>query len=957
MKSFKRHIGNHYRITTLICIITFYFISHCLKEGKDPRIYEELSDTNQDSYLQDYIISPASNWKSNLYLNNKLSNDVQIPDKTISKENTKLDWNARRKLLKKSGKPILKSIFQKLIISSSSSGQNNIQLSPNCPIKRPVASKSIREDEWEYLTFNNLNQCLIIDDTTLQNLKTDHQNFLESLNILQDLPINMYYGKGIVLIGGGKNTLFASIVAKFIRDQGNEIPVEIFIPPTPQKDSLSNFDFKQSESDFCNKISKELNTNCIFISDIIDEEDFHLPELTESTTLLLALLTSSFDDTLVLSPKNFPLKPLDTIFQLKPYPETGFISWPGFWRRAIHPSTYDIMGKQINFDKRIRMFLDDITPPKVYTSEEQKNATFKNSIPLHDLEGTLPDPVTSGSQFLIKKSKNIDTILLALYYSVNGPSWYYILWYQKISPHSSKDELTIAAHILDKPFYQVKATPFLDGIVKTKERPMFSSTLYHDFQQDFAFYTFAKMNIKSTYDLKDSNDIQFDPSYTYEKFSNNYMDVGWEAIRNGNHLMFAHSNLFDGDPKLLKNRKLLIDDISKEPLLMTWNIAIFEKQNIELESFKTMHEYLCEKAYYFDYLEDEYVDETNALPGMCLFIKQRLDFLQSSADDAKKTIDARIKFEEKMMEYDKLKNQLSLEDKLIKARIEKILSTKRLREKEVYFKKKPRINLKENGTPDWDSELFFEEIEESSVTDLDAEKDVDETATVDELITEEEIEFQKLQDLEEDKNGGKFAKMRKKKSNILEGSFKHKKEQPPIFGIERNGRLELVKLDEMLEIILLDSKVKFDAQNRGAIREKDDLSLFNDIDKQEENSDQKIEGTGVKGAPKKDGKLNLRDDPVMQELVRKKKQELMEENKRKNGVNVIKYAPIPEGQDVPKGFNPMEKAAVKKKLEKDLKLKNKFVGRPKGKAELNAPTSPEETKGKISTKYNNFEKS
>jgi alpha 1,2-mannosyltransferase len=75
------------------------------------------------------------------------------------------------------------------------------------------------------------------------------------------------------------------------------------------------------------------------------------------------------------------------------------------------------------------------------------------------LEGFPKDlPVTSSEagQLLVDKSKHIKTLLLATYYNIWGPGWYYAMLSQGALGQGDKNTFETAAVVLNLPYYRVK---------------------------------------------------------------------------------------------------------------------------------------------------------------------------------------------------------------------------------------------------------------------------------------------------------------------------------------------------------------------------------------------------------------------------------------------------------------------------------------------------------------------
>lgn len=154
-----------------------------------------------------------------------------------------------------------------------------------------------------------------------------------------------------------------------------QLPVEVFV----SSDAVA-------QSPVCTDMLAGLNTKCISMAAIVGSREV---ALTRNGYLnkMVALLFSSFDDTLFLDADNMPLVDIGEIFQSKAFTSTGLVLWPDFW-----PSTM---------------------------------------CPTHNVITDVPDPIVNGTfetgQIVVSKQQHEYTLLLALYYNFYGPEHYYVL--------------------------------------------------------------------------------------------------------------------------------------------------------------------------------------------------------------------------------------------------------------------------------------------------------------------------------------------------------------------------------------------------------------------------------------------------------------------------------------------------------------------------------------------------
>lgn len=498
-------------------------------------------------------------------------------------------------------------VFQSLI-DYSPSGKCSRVYKDACKLKGDVGNRPDDYESWFKLSYAELVQCLELDQYDMENLSQSHGKFVEQLNKLI-LPKESYKGDGIVTVGGGKFSLMAFMVIKTLRNLGTTLPVEVFIPPNDE-----------GETEFCNTLLPKFNAKCVYISDILPKKMIENFEFKGYQFKSIAIIASSFENLLLLDADNFPIKPLNDIFDSEPYKSTGLVMWPDFWRRTTQPLYYEIAGIPVDFNTRIRNSIDELTPPHVYT----KDITNLENVPFHDLLGTIPDVSTESGQLMINKSKHLGTVLLALYYNVNGPNWYYPIFSQKAAGEGDKETFIAAANFYNLPFYQVKTNVGVDGYHQPDNKGYRGvAMLQHDFVQDYQKFVTAKKSIAQKYSKAG---ILFDPEYTVEKsFYNEYFEgVNQPEV----DIMFIHSNLPKFDPYTLwKDNDLVVDG---KHIRSFTNLSRLRNYDIELENFKIFNEVLCEadKVPLFKYLEDKM--NNNDFRSMCRYIHDRLTFLKQS---------------------------------------------------------------------------------------------------------------------------------------------------------------------------------------------------------------------------------------------------------------------------------------------------------------------------------------
>ncbi|SCU84325.1 LAMI_0C07074g1_1 [Lachancea mirantina] len=494
-------------------------------------------------------------------------------------------------------------------------GKSAREYDRRCKLTGDIGARPDDYANWDKLTSRELSHCLILSEAEKAALKESHYEFVDSLGALV-LPRGSYSGNGIVTVGGGKFSMLSFLIIKTLRNLGTTLPVEVFIPP---KD--------EGETYFCQELLPQYNAKCIFLSDVLPQDVIDSFEFTGYQFKSIAIIASSFENLLLLDADNFPIKPLDNIFDAEPYKSTGMVLWPDFWRRTTNPVYYEIADVPVNYKKRVRNCMDDITPPEAYT----ENLNDLSDVPLHDLEGTTPDVSTESGQLMISKSRHLPTILLSLYYNVNGPSWYYPIFSQKASGEGDKETFIAGANFYDLPFYQVRSMTAVDGYHQEGGKGFRGvAMLQHDFTQDYMRYQWASADINHKYLGKARKYIKPDPTYSPERVYKHYFEP--DDIKEVD-IMFVHSNLPKFDPLTLWNDQDLI--VNGRHIRSYTNLKRLNGYDLELENFKAFKEHLCgiHRAH-FKYLDDRLRGDDKNWKSMCQYVEDRLAFLEQTHEEA-----------------------------------------------------------------------------------------------------------------------------------------------------------------------------------------------------------------------------------------------------------------------------------------------------------------------------------
>jgi alpha 1,2-mannosyltransferase len=278
----------------------------------------------------------------------------------------------------------------------------------------PEGGSNIREE------FNRIIQ---LSDEDVQSLHGSHAKIREALDayntsaVAQDME-RLFEGRGIVTVAGGEYFGPAIVGIRMLRQAGSTLPVEAILP-----------NWEEYEPVLCEKVLPNLNARCVVLTQLLDppnqdeeaqEEDKDLRfSITHYQLKSLAILFSRFREVLLLDSDCIPLIDPEQLFSAEPFTSTGFVGWPDFWIGTEAPVFYQIAG-------------------------------------LEGFPKDLPATSSEAGQLLVDKRKHIKTLLLAAYYNIWGPGWYYTMLSQGALGQGDKNTFETAAVVLNLPYYRVK---------------------------------------------------------------------------------------------------------------------------------------------------------------------------------------------------------------------------------------------------------------------------------------------------------------------------------------------------------------------------------------------------------------------------------------------------------------------------------------------------------------------
>lgn len=274
--------------------------------------------------------------------------------------------------------------------------------------------------------------------------------------------------KGYVLVGGSEYSWLSYLVIKQIRATGSTVPIELFIAKE-----------EEYEKDFCENLLPLFNARCNLFDSALSESLKQRFNLGGYQYKMLAILSSKFENVFYIDSDNFPTRNMDYLFDSELYKKNGLILWPDAWARTTNPKFFDITGVKVK-ENKVRYskydYVNSVDEDKKVKPLSEFN--FANSN-YHDFEGTIPNPTSETGMFLINKTSHLRTLLVALFYNVFGPDYYYPLLTQGSAGEGDKETFIAAAHVVNEPWYQTKKDFKWTGYISETDKQFKSKALGH----------------------------------------------------------------------------------------------------------------------------------------------------------------------------------------------------------------------------------------------------------------------------------------------------------------------------------------------------------------------------------------------------------------------------------------------------------------------------------------------
>lgn len=288
-----------------------------------------------------------------------------------------------------------------------------------------------------------------LSDKDVESLKSSHAVLVRELEKVDEERVKgLFSGTGVVMVAGGRffPPLITSI--KMLRRSGSKLPVQVFLQSRAEYEPV-----------VCEDFLPRINAECYVIEDYLRKEA-PFP-VTHFQLKALAILFSSFESVLYLDSDCMTLRDPSNLLSSEPFLSTGLVTWPDYWKATEDPVFYRIAG-------------------------------------LPSFPSGMPARSTESGQLLVSKTKHIRTLLLAAYYNVFGPGYYYPILSQGALGEGDKETFLAAAVVLGNPYYRVRER--VGTIGYHDENGVFhgGAMVQHDPRDDYAQHQSPKGAVTKT---------------------------------------------------------------------------------------------------------------------------------------------------------------------------------------------------------------------------------------------------------------------------------------------------------------------------------------------------------------------------------------------------------------------------------------------------------------------------
>lgn len=389
-------------------------------------------------------------------------------------------------------------------------------------------------------------------------------------------------GNGAVIVGGHANdeTWLALISTRLFRKAGGTLPIEVIIP--------TREDYKK-DAEICDKYLPQLNAQCVILEDILGLTPVIKKFTDESESIEayiwnrfndikkeVAILMSSFDNVLYITPENIMLKPMEhAVFTKQLFKDKGLFVWTDFGLRKTLVDFYKIANVEIGKKKKSEFGLP-LTPEVIENLENLSNEVLQDKTNFHDLEGTLPFKQSESSEIIIDKRKHLSTLLLSMYYNFNGHGIYHpLLTGEKEGYWGSKETIIASAHVLGNPYYSINTNVDSNGYMYDDEYHGVSMLQYDPIVDSYSYEAYMKKFSKKGLSKLTWKNYQRWLSASSERRSPLFLNMNNPALRPIELLRDGHVRKENGDRVRLVSSTSYFDN------------------KLETDIWRVMNDYMC----------------------------------------------------------------------------------------------------------------------------------------------------------------------------------------------------------------------------------------------------------------------------------------------------------------------------------------------------------------------------
>ncbi|CAX40883.1 early Golgi alpha-1,2-mannosyltransferase, putative [Candida dubliniensis CD36] len=274
---------------------------------------------------------------------------------------------------------------------------------------------------------------LTIPGDKFRALRDAHDQVVKQLKSLPDPPSQFISGHGIVVNGGGNMIGSALTAIANMRERGSQLPVELIL------DTKQEYDKQICEE----LLPQKLNGKCIIVEEQVGKEVFDIIN-EKFSRKIMGLLVSSFDHIIAMDADNLAIKNVDNLLFTEPYLSTKMILWPDLWVKLTSPLYYRIA--------RIEPgeIIDRFGIPNDGSFAEYITKDKQSEVHYHDLDN-LPSTISvETGQMVFSKREHLKSLLLALYYNINGKDFYIDLLYQGAYGEGDRETIVPALHVMNE---------------------------------------------------------------------------------------------------------------------------------------------------------------------------------------------------------------------------------------------------------------------------------------------------------------------------------------------------------------------------------------------------------------------------------------------------------------------------------------------------------------------------